>query len=62
MRYLTGGVRRLIGIGLAGTVMVAAASLMPALPASAALAQASAVVSWQRNTSLAPMLIVTSRV
>ena len=31
-----GGVRRLIGIGLAGTAMVAAASLMPALPASAA--------------------------
>src|SRR5690348_15052191 len=36
MRYLTGGVRRLIGIGLAGMAMVAAASLMPALPASAA--------------------------
>ena len=36
MRYLAGGVRRLIGIGLAGTAMVAAASLMPALPASAA--------------------------
>jgi lysophospholipase L1-like esterase len=31
-----GGVRRLIGIGLAGTAMVAAASLMPTLPASAA--------------------------
>jgi len=31
-----GGVRRLIGIGLAGTAMVAAASLVPALPASAA--------------------------
>jgi lysophospholipase L1-like esterase len=31
-----GGVRRLIGIGLAGTAMVAAASVMPALPASAA--------------------------
>ena len=30
-----GGVRRLIGIGLAGTAMVAAASLMSALPASA---------------------------
>ena len=30
-----GGVRRLIGIGLAATAMVAAASLMPALPASA---------------------------
>ena len=29
---------------------------------SAGLAQLSAVVSWQRNTSLAPMLIVTSRV
>jgi hypothetical protein len=29
MRYLAGGVRRLIGIGLAGTAMVAAASLMP---------------------------------
>ena len=36
MRYLAGGVRRLIGIGLAGTAMVAAASLMPAFPASAA--------------------------
>jgi hypothetical protein len=36
MRYLAGGVRRLIGIGLAGTAMLAAASLMPALPASAA--------------------------
>src|ERR1700757_4261037 len=36
MRYLAGGVQRLIGIGLAGTAMVAAASLMPALPASAA--------------------------
>jgi lysophospholipase L1-like esterase len=34
-RYRVGGVRRLIGIGLAGTAMVAAASLMPALPASA---------------------------
>jgi len=31
-----GGIRRLIGIGLAGTAMVAAASVMPALPASAA--------------------------
>jgi lysophospholipase L1-like esterase len=31
-----GGVRRMIGIGLAATAMVAAASLMPALPASAA--------------------------
>jgi lysophospholipase L1-like esterase len=30
-----GSVRRLIGIGLAGTAMVAAASLVPALPASA---------------------------
>ena len=36
MRYRVGSVRRLIGIGLAGTAMVAAASLMPALPASAA--------------------------
>ena len=36
MRYRVSGVRRLIGIGLAGTAMVAAASLMPALPASAA--------------------------
>ena len=35
MRYGVSGVRRLIGIGLAGTAMVAAASLMPALPASA---------------------------
>ena len=35
MRYRVGGVRRLIGIGLAGTAMVAAASLMSALPASA---------------------------
>src|SRR5580692_11358870 len=35
MRYLASGVRRLIGIGLAGTAMVAAASLMSALPASA---------------------------
>ena len=35
MRYRMGGIRRLIGIGLAGTAMVAAASLMPALPASA---------------------------
>ena len=33
-RYRVSGVRRLIGIGLAGTAM-AAASLMPALPASA---------------------------
>jgi lysophospholipase L1-like esterase len=36
MRYRVGGVRRLIGIGLAGTAMAAAVSLMPALPASAA--------------------------
>ncbi len=36
MRYRVSGVRRLIGIGLAGTAMVAAAGLMPALPASAA--------------------------
>jgi lysophospholipase L1-like esterase len=36
MRYRVSGVRRLIGIGLAGTAVVAAASLMPALPASAA--------------------------
>ena len=36
MRYRIGGVRRLVGIGLAGTAMVAAASLMPALAASAA--------------------------
>ena len=36
MRYRMGSVRRLIGIGLAGTAMVAAASLMPAFPASAA--------------------------
>ena len=35
MRYRVGGVRRLVGIGLAGTAMVATASLMPALPASA---------------------------
>ncbi len=35
MRYHVGSVRRLIGIGLAGTAMVAAASLVPALPASA---------------------------
>jgi lysophospholipase L1-like esterase len=35
MRYRLSGVRRLIGIGLAGTAMVAAVSLMPALPASA---------------------------
>ena len=35
MRYRVGSVRRLIGIGLAGTAMVAAASLIPALPASA---------------------------
>ena len=35
MRYQVSGVRRLVGIGLAGTAMVAAASLMPALPASA---------------------------
>jgi lysophospholipase L1-like esterase len=34
--YRIGGVRRLIGIGLAGTAMVAAASVVPALPASAA--------------------------
>jgi lysophospholipase L1-like esterase len=34
--YKMGGVRRLIGIGLAGTAMVAAASVIPALPASAA--------------------------
>jgi lysophospholipase L1-like esterase len=33
--YKMGGVRRLIGIGLAATAMVAAASLIPALPASA---------------------------
>ncbi len=37
-----GGIRRLIGIGLAGTAMVAAASVMPALPASAAPAGGSA--------------------
>jgi lysophospholipase L1-like esterase len=36
MRYRVSGIRRLIGIGLAGTAMVAAASLMPALPALAA--------------------------
>src|SRR5580658_6860394 len=36
MRYQVGSIRRLIGIGLAGTAMVAAASLVPALPASAA--------------------------
>ena len=36
MHLRMGGVRRLIGIGLAGTAMVAAASLVPALPASAA--------------------------
>ena len=35
MRYQVGSVRRLIGIGLAGTAMVAAASLVPARPASA---------------------------
>ena len=35
MRYRMSGVRRLIGIGLAGTAMVAAATLMSALPASA---------------------------
>jgi lysophospholipase L1-like esterase len=35
MRYRVSGVRRLIGIGLAGTAM-AAVSLLPALPASAA--------------------------
>jgi lysophospholipase L1-like esterase len=35
MRYRVSGLRRLIGIGLAGTAMVAAVSLMPALPASA---------------------------
>jgi lysophospholipase L1-like esterase len=35
MRYRVSGVGRLIGIGLAGTAMVAAASLLPALPASA---------------------------
>jgi lysophospholipase L1-like esterase len=35
MRYRVSGVRRLIGIVLAGTVMAGAASLMPALPASA---------------------------
>jgi lysophospholipase L1-like esterase len=34
--YRMSGVRRLIGIGLAGTAMVAVASVMPALPASAA--------------------------
>jgi hypothetical protein len=33
MRYRVGGVRRLIGIGLAGTAMAAAVSLIPALPA-----------------------------
>jgi lysophospholipase L1-like esterase len=36
MRYRVSGIRRLTGIGLAGTAMVAAASLMPVLPASAA--------------------------
>jgi lysophospholipase L1-like esterase len=36
MGYRVNGVRRLIGIGLAGTAMVAAVSLIPALPASAA--------------------------
>jgi lysophospholipase L1-like esterase len=42
MRYQVGRVRRLIGIGLAGTAMVAAASLVPALPASASPAWAGA--------------------
>jgi lysophospholipase L1-like esterase len=36
MGYRVIGVRRLIGIGLAGSAMVAAVSLIPALPASAA--------------------------
>jgi lysophospholipase L1-like esterase len=36
MRYQVSAVSRLIGIGLAGTAMVAAAILIPALPASAA--------------------------
>jgi lysophospholipase L1-like esterase len=36
MRYRVSGVRRLIGIGLTGTAVVVAVSLMPALPASAA--------------------------
>jgi lysophospholipase L1-like esterase len=36
MGYRVNGVRRLIGIGLAGTAMVAAVSLIPALPAAAA--------------------------
>ena len=40
--FRMGSIRRLIGIGLAGTAMVAAASLMPALPASAAPAGGSA--------------------
>jgi len=40
MHLRMGGVRRLIGIGLAGTAMVAAASLVPALPASASAAPA----------------------
>ena len=34
--FRMGSIRRLIGIGLAGTAMVAAASVVPALPASAA--------------------------
>ena len=36
MGYRVNSVRRLIGIGLAGSAMVAAVSLIPALPASAA--------------------------
>jgi lysophospholipase L1-like esterase len=36
MGYRVNGVRRLIGIGLAGSAVVAAAGLIPALPASAA--------------------------
>jgi lysophospholipase L1-like esterase len=35
MLYRLSGIRRLIGIGLGGAAMVAAASLVPALPASA---------------------------
>ena len=50
MRYLAGGVRRLIGIGLAGTAMVAAASLMSG---SSCLGRASGRAGCTNGTYLA---------
>jgi len=51
--FRMGSIRRLIGIGLAGTAMVAAASVVPALPASAAPAGGPAGGSAGNGTYLA---------